>query len=174
MSSLQGTILASSIVPTDTQDTFPTHLAIYGKGGLRTVEDVAERNQIPSLRREEGMLVYVANDKVLYQLNGGIANSNWIVFGENQNSTKRVVSFTDKSTIIIYDVNDYKLLNVWVNNDVQKYSLFNNQTFGSQVFNDYFSNGVKKYNNYNAFYDLENNELVIELADKKNGIITII
>lgn len=174
MSKLQGTILASSIVPTDTQDTFATHLAIYGKGGLRTVNDIEERNQIPSLRREEGMLVYVINEKVLYQLNGGITNSNWNIFGENKNSNKRIISFTNKNTVVIYDVDDYQLLNVWVNNDVKKYSLFNEQTFGSQVFNEVFSKGVKKYNNYNAFYDIESNELIVELADTQNGIITII
>lgn len=59
---LQGTNIASRIVPFDSQDTFPTHEAFYGKGGYRTVEDIAGRDAIPEQRLEEGMLVYCKND----------------------------------------------------------------------------------------------------------------
>ena len=62
MSNLKGTNVASPIVPFTTEDTFPTHEAKYGKGGYRTVSDLAERNAIPEARLEEGMLVYVVND----------------------------------------------------------------------------------------------------------------
>ncbi len=47
------------IAPTDSADTYPTHAAIYGKGGLRTVSNLAERDAIPVTRREAGMLVFV-------------------------------------------------------------------------------------------------------------------
>ena len=59
---LQGTNIASRIVPFDSQDTFPTHEAFYGRGGYRTVEDIASRDAIPEQRLEEGMLVYCKND----------------------------------------------------------------------------------------------------------------
>ena len=49
------------------------------KGGFYQVDTVNERDLIPSVRRKEGMLCYVKNDKV-YQLVGGIGNEYWVVF----------------------------------------------------------------------------------------------
>lgn len=60
--SLKGTNVASAIVPFTTEDTYPTHKAKYGQGGYRTVDNITERDEIPSERLEEGMLVYVIND----------------------------------------------------------------------------------------------------------------
>ena len=49
------------------------------KGGFYQVDTVNERDLIPSVRRKEGMLCAVKNDKV-YQLFGGIGNEYWVVF----------------------------------------------------------------------------------------------
>lgn len=49
------------------------------RGGYYQVQDIDERNEIPSIRRKEGMLCYVKNDKI-YQLTDGIGNENWIEF----------------------------------------------------------------------------------------------
>lgn len=49
----------------------------YLVGGFRRVQDQTERNAIPTLRREEGMFVYVIDDDQLWKLVGGILNSNW-------------------------------------------------------------------------------------------------
>ena len=62
MSELKGTRVASSIVPFDSEDTYATHDAIYGKGGYRTVNTIAERNNIVVSRRSNGMVVYVVTD----------------------------------------------------------------------------------------------------------------
>lgn len=59
---IKGTNVASGIVPFTTDDKYPTHYAQYGKGGYRTVNNITERDDIPSERLEEGMLVYVIND----------------------------------------------------------------------------------------------------------------
>ena len=59
---IKGTNVASGIVPFTTDDKYPTHYAQYGKGGYRTVDNITERDEIPSERLEEGMLVYVIND----------------------------------------------------------------------------------------------------------------
>ncbi|MEO0075010.1 MAG: hypothetical protein ABIK31_02745, partial [candidate division WOR-3 bacterium] len=76
--SIPGTNIIDSIVPFTNFDNYPTHLAIYGKGGWRTVNSIAERDAIPSERREEGMVVHVLNDNN-YQLVGGITNTHWQV-----------------------------------------------------------------------------------------------
>ena len=46
------------------------------KGGLYLVNNVSERDGIPTLRRKEGMVCWVKDDG-FYQLIGGIENTNW-------------------------------------------------------------------------------------------------
>lgn len=58
-----GTNLASAIVPFTDADQFPTHYAQYGKGGWRSVATVEERDSIPEMRLEEGMVVYVTESQ---------------------------------------------------------------------------------------------------------------
>ena len=79
MAKLQGTILASKIVPTDSLDTYATHEDKYGRGGHRSVDTIVERDEITAPRRKEGMTVYVKENKTKYILEGGIENSNWKV-----------------------------------------------------------------------------------------------
>ena len=63
-----GTNVIAPVVPLDTTDTHPSHEARYGRGGLRSVATVAERDAIPLPRREAGMVVYVAADLTMWQL----------------------------------------------------------------------------------------------------------
>lgn len=76
MAQLIGTNVVDRIVPFDTGDQFPTHEALYGRGGLRTVQTLLERDTIPLTRREQGMIVHVigVGDFILQ---GGITNSDW-------------------------------------------------------------------------------------------------
>ena len=63
-----GQNVIAPVVPFSTADVHPSHLALYGKGGLRTVADVTERDAIPAARRESGMLVYVTSLAAYQQL----------------------------------------------------------------------------------------------------------
>ena len=74
-----GVRIGGFISPTDTADTFPVTKPEFGLGGLRTVNNTTARNNIPSDRREEGMLVYVLGDQTYYKLEGGISNSDWSI-----------------------------------------------------------------------------------------------
>lgn len=66
---IPGTIpITAPIAPTDTADTFPSHLSLYGKGGFRSVLDLSERDGIPTPRREAGMQVYVQSQRTIYVL----------------------------------------------------------------------------------------------------------
>lgn len=49
--------------------------------------DATARDAIASGIRYEGMLVYVVTEQVMYQLQGGITNSDWIVAGGGGSST---------------------------------------------------------------------------------------
>lgn len=65
------------VAPSSNTDTYPVTLPIYGKGGLRTVANITERNAIFEERREKGMLVYVESESRYYTLAGGITNNDW-------------------------------------------------------------------------------------------------
>jgi hypothetical protein len=86
MPSISGTYVGSGLSPGNTLNTHETHRAKYGQGGYRTVATTTERNQIPPLRREEGMLVYVIADGLIYilkpgaPLTGNTTNGNWDIF----------------------------------------------------------------------------------------------
>lgn len=83
---IPGLYVAAGLSPGNVLNTHETHRALYGKGGYRSVSTTTERNQIPPLRREEGMLVYVAADQVVYKLKpgapltGNTTDSDWDVF----------------------------------------------------------------------------------------------
>lgn len=81
---ITGTVpITAPIAPTLETADYPVTDPIYGKGSLRTVASIADRNAISQLRRERGMLVYVINDGTsgqYYTLIGGTADSNWVAF----------------------------------------------------------------------------------------------
>lgn len=80
---ISGTVTVSGIVaPTATSDTYPVTDPKYGLGGLRKITGTAgdTLSDIPSARREEGMIVYDSNTSKYYKLVGGITDSNWVEF----------------------------------------------------------------------------------------------
>ena len=68
MTQIQGTNVIAPVVPFDTADAYPSHVATYGKGGYRSVANISERDGIPALRREAGMLVWVTAVQKEYRL----------------------------------------------------------------------------------------------------------
>lgn len=104
MTLLVGTNVLDKVVPFDSNEQFATHEDKYGQGGLHTdVLDITERNSIPTERRKEGMLVYVKTPTpTMYQLVGGITNSDWEVFntGGGGGSTEITRQFIYTSTPI--------------------------------------------------------------------------
>jgi hypothetical protein len=77
MAELNGTRVLAPIVPPDSNDNFPTHIANYGKGNIHSTIDLTERDNIPVERRLEGMLCYVTSVARTFQLKGGVDNFNW-------------------------------------------------------------------------------------------------
>ena len=68
MTQIRGTNVLAPVVPFDTTDPYPSHVAAYGKGGYRSVAGIMERDGIPSLRREAGMVVFVTSLQKEYRL----------------------------------------------------------------------------------------------------------
>lgn len=87
-----------AVEPNDLTDKYPTHNEIYGKGGFRSVADIAARNGITPARRSVGMLVYVISEEKLYQLKGGLSDTNWaeIAFGAGSGGSTGGVVAIDK------------------------------------------------------------------------------
>lgn len=75
MSNLSGTNLSAPIVPFTTDDNYATHYAEYGKGGWHSVATIADRDTIPSQRKETGMVVFVQSENTPYRLT---ADGDWI------------------------------------------------------------------------------------------------
>ena len=62
MSKIRDSInIPGSIAPYDSNDTYPTHSAIYGKGGWKSVENIEDLLSIPKDRLENGCIVRVVN-----------------------------------------------------------------------------------------------------------------
>jgi hypothetical protein len=74
MTQIKGTNVLAPVVPFDTSDAHASHEARYGKGGYRSVADIAERDAIPALRREAGMLVLTLSDGVTWRLNDNLTS----------------------------------------------------------------------------------------------------
>ena len=75
-----GTVkISGPVTPTTPEDIYPSHKAYYGAGGYRSVDDIADRDSIVTLRREEGMIAYVISEKKEYRLEDGIENENWVL-----------------------------------------------------------------------------------------------
>lgn len=92
MTAIPGTNIAAKIAPFDTNDIYATHEAQWGRDGYRSVANITERNAITADRRKEGMLVYTLADDTVWQLYGGITNSNWRTFSSSEAAIFGVVN----------------------------------------------------------------------------------
>lgn len=72
MANIKGTNVLAPVVPFDTTDVHPTHHALYGKGGYRTVASDVERDAIPAARREPGMLVWVMDTQKAFRMDANL------------------------------------------------------------------------------------------------------
>lgn len=70
MADISGTNLVAPVVPFTSEDSYPTHMAQYGKGGWRSVQTKAELATIPSQRLEVGMVAYVIEESTPYVYDG--------------------------------------------------------------------------------------------------------
>ena len=171
MANLKGTILAAPIKPTSDLDTYPTHLDEYGKGGFRVVDNIAARNSITQERRKDGMLVYVKSGDALYQLKGGILNSHWKLF--NIGDSKRIIPFETTDQIVIENVDDYSIVEVYTDGSFYKPNLWNEFQFNRALFNQTFQFAAKIDTNFAAFYIQDDQQLVINLPVLKSGVVVL-
>ena len=70
MSELKGTNIAAPLVPFTEEDIYPTHYDLYGKGGFKCVQTLAERDTIPVERLAVPTLCYVGSEEKFYKWTG--------------------------------------------------------------------------------------------------------
>jgi hypothetical protein len=81
------------------------------KGGFHQSLTIADRNAIPALRRQLGMLCTVldagSGTPVTYQLLGGLLDANWVVFASSAATSGSFVDLTNKPTTLAgYGITD--------------------------------------------------------------------
>lgn len=173
MAKLYGTLVADKIVPTDSQDTFPTHDEEYGLGGFRTVLDLSQRDLISTDRRKEGMLVFCLSNQSLYQLIGGLENTNWKKLDIGGSKIRRV-PFFDANEIIVENVKLHPIVSIYVEQPAFKPVLFGEYHFREPIFRqEYEMNEASLISDYDAIFTPASNSLRVVLSKKYSGIIVI-
>jgi hypothetical protein len=102
---IPGTVqVTAQIAPTDPTDTYPTHDAVYGKGGLTHAATLVARDAIPAARRRPFMLCSVDADGLVYQLQADLTT--WILFASagGGSGTTYLASYGDSTPAIIFDL----------------------------------------------------------------------
>lgn len=102
-----GTLVAATIKPYDSQDTYATHESKYGMGGWHEVTTIIERDAIPQERRSIGMAVYVQDDDTIYILKGGTGNNNWKALNTGESSTTytHTQGIASQTWLIVHNMN---------------------------------------------------------------------
>jgi len=151
MASYNGTVkLSGMISPTDTTDSYPTHEDILGKGGYSSVADITARNNISTLRRKVGMMVFVQEDSKTYQLQGGIDNDKWVEFINGSNQTETVSNTLKITTIPVTNLINDIFLGINIPDNEILYVRGNGDTIETTVYHGVLST-VLSENAYNDF-----------------------
>jgi len=99
MAQIPGSVpLTGKVAPTDTTDTFATHVDIYGEGGYMTVADQTEREAITTERRKQGMAVFQNDTNEMYILQDGVTNADWVLFSGGGGGSGDMQDVFDNST----------------------------------------------------------------------------
>jgi len=166
MAQYNGTIVLSGMIsPTDTLDTYPTHEDILGKGGYSSVVDIPARDNISDLRRKIGMMVYVESDNKVYQLQGGILDTDWTEFTSGSGLDETAVNNLIDSKLHYLEIDDGDE-EIFLNEFERNKLLFNAKYFYDVAENinkiEYWSTVLI----YNLTFTYVNGEITEKLLEK--------
>jgi len=95
----QTKVTAPLVRNNSADNTYGTHIDSLGYGGMIAFHDTLTRNSFPAALRKVGMLVGV--DTLVYQLQGGIANINWVEIGGVTNFLGPYLSVTGRNVSVV-------------------------------------------------------------------------
>ncbi len=125
MAQIPGSIpITGLLATTDSTDNYAITDPVYGIDGLRNVTDYTERDNIPLLRRREGMIVGTLNDSLYWRLMASTGSntwslgsaSNWELFNSgvvNNASTQNKYYIEPTETVVVATYSQY-----WVYGDL--------------------------------------------------------
>lgn len=67
---LSGTVVSAPVVPATDQDTYPSHIANYGKGGYVQYQYSTQMRSRSAFRNQSGMVAYVKENDTEYRWSG--------------------------------------------------------------------------------------------------------
>ena len=82
---------------------FPVYEDIDVQGGFQVRSTILDRDNIPTLNRKEGMLVYVVSDGYFYQLGSGLTNIDWTIASFNNAIVNGPAFFPDINSLKNFD-----------------------------------------------------------------------
>ncbi len=97
--------LISKIKPKN-NGSFPIYEDVDVEGGFQVRATISARNNIPTLNRKEGMLVYVVADGYFYQLGPGLTNSDWAVSSMNNFINGGISYFSNVTALKNFNANN--------------------------------------------------------------------
>ncbi|WPY01518.1 hypothetical protein Trichorick_01431 (plasmid) [Candidatus Trichorickettsia mobilis] len=103
---MTGIKVSDYIRPLGISDVYPTHLDIFGKGGIHSVSSILGRDNITTERRSKGMFAFVEENNSFYSLLKGLDNQSWVkLFGLDQDNNLDFQIFCPKGYTLVGDNN---------------------------------------------------------------------
>jgi len=98
MAVIPGSVLVTGFVaPSDSTDTYPSHDALYGMDGYRSVANNTERDAIPAARRRFGMQVFTQDSLKVWRLESNLttwtdvsSSVSWSLDGNTNGALKTI------------------------------------------------------------------------------------
>jgi hypothetical protein len=184
MAATQGTKLIAGIVPADDTDTYPTHDAKWGKGGIVHVQSESDLANLSDERLTEGQLATVADrDGLLYQLDDKAAGT-WSILSlgsglkvVDNNSARDAIPTDEREEgmiVIVLDPDDnntneykeYQLQGGTTDSDWQEVLLLTPSELDTQIANNSFVQ-----DNTSARHTHSNKSLLDNISDEGSGAI---
>ena len=94
----KGSVVFAPLVTPNGLEEFPTHLSMFGKGGLHSKNSLAAIQAIATALREQGMLAYDKSTDKYYKLN---AEGNWVEFSVSGGASAGVINITYAALVIL-------------------------------------------------------------------------
>lgn len=147
-----GVQVTGFISPTDDSDTYPVIDPIYGIGGWREVQSLAQRDAITDLRRRAGMVAWVIDTKEAWQLEDDLVTWTLLATGSGDAGIRRF-PYTDSNYVVIPMVELSPTLTVWIMTTKMIPFTFNSFTFGSPTWNFTTKGILRETFDYVSEYD---------------------
>lgn len=116
MANIKGTNIASLIAPFTTDDAYPTHDSLYGKGGYKSVNTIIERNNIPVQRLTDGCVCYVVDEEQEYRWNAEDAEWVKVLAGLSDEDAAKLAKFNIYDNKLNIDEGELKVEDTIITN----------------------------------------------------------